>query len=112
MGWEKGLSVSEKTACSSSILIHFFLIFGGSDVQHHYHLLRHTHAYMLMGHKPNTKEKWNKTQGPHVSLAHGDCYGLNLECPAKAHVWKAWFPVQQCPEAGLLESGGSDVISE
>jgi hypothetical protein len=42
------------------------------------------------------------------------CSGLDLECPPKAHVGKAWSPVQQCSEVGFWEvtgHQGSDLIS-
>lgn len=37
------------------------------------------------------------------------CYGLDLECPLKANVFKTWSPVQQYSEVGLV---GSDQIKK
>jgi hypothetical protein len=35
------------------------------------------------------------------------CHGLDLKCPHKVHVWKAWSPVQQCSVVGPL--GGDNI---
>ena len=31
-------------------------------------------------------------------------YGKDLEYPQKAQMFKSWYPMQHCPEMGLLES--------
>jgi hypothetical protein len=41
-----------------------------------------------------------------------DGYGLDLKCPSKSHVLKAWSPMKQCSEMDFWKDhGGSDLTN-